>query len=231
MDDYLKPKPRLSKDGSIHWTDEFYNTLISGSASLFFLFATYQLVHHAGLLGKPLHVFSFWVYGVTMTALFLASALHHGIDGSDRTNHILREIDYLAIYLAIAGGFTPFCLIVVKSTLGYWVLGIIWALALLGITFKISVPHLPKKYSTALYLAMGWMGAFIAYPIFKALHLEGVAGILVGGVFYTTGAAMFFFEKPNPVPGRFGFHEIWHLFVVAGATSHLYVMYFYVLPY
>lgn len=224
-------KPRtLSKDGSIHVTDEFYNTLISAVGAGLSLIGAFALVAFSLKTHKPWHVFAFLIYGAALVNLFVASALHHGVDGSEETENFLRELDYHAIFLMIAGTFTPFCLILLRNTLGWSSLGLIWVLALLGILLKVIFPGLPKWISTSMYLGMGWLGVVIAYPVYLQIA-TGVWFLILGGLFFTVGAVIFHFERPNPVPGRFGFHEIWHLFVLAGAASHFLTMYLYLLPF
>ncbi len=224
-------KKQLSKDGSIHVTDEFYNTLISGLGALFATLSVILLISQARYLHGPRHIIGFFIYGMTLITMFTTSALHHGVNGSDRTNHLLRQFDYFAIFVMIAGTFTPFCLILLQNSFGWSFLGIIWTLAVLGIGLKALFPHIPKWITLSIYIAMGWMGALLSKPVYLAISWKGLAWIFLGGVFFTVGGLIYGLEKPNPVPGRFGFHEIWHLFVFAGAASHFAVMYFFLLPY
>lgn len=224
-------RPRaLSKDGSVHITDEFYNTLISSVGAVLALIGVALLLY--GSLGPvhARHLIGFSVYGAALINLFLASALHHGIHGTEKTEHFFRQWDYYAIFLMIAGSFTPICLLVLPDIrLGGIILGLVWFLAIFGILLKAAFPALPKWISTVLYVGMGWSGLAIARPIYQRLP-ELLIAMLVGGIFFTVGSGIFFLEKPNPVPGRFGFHEIWHLFVLAGSASHFYAMYAYLLP-
>lgn len=215
----------LSKDGSIHITDEVYNTLLSSVGALLFIIGVTALVYRSYKIGNFWAVVGFSVYGFGVISTFITSALHHGVNGSPKTNHLLRQLDYYAIFLMIAGSFTPFCLIHLRNGLGWTVLGLIWGLAILGITLKALYPHISKWFLLSLYIGMGWLAMVIAKPIFQVIHWEGMFGILLGGFFFTAGGLIFGLEKPNPFPGKFGFHEIWHCFVLAGAASHFYVMY------
>jgi hemolysin III len=147
------------------------------------------------------------------------------VNGSPRTNHLLRQLDYFAIFVMIAGTFTPFCLLLGKSRLSTQVLELVWALAVVGIVSKAMYPALPKWVTLALALGMGWLALLLVEPIYAAIHLEGALALAGGGVFFTIGGVIFGLEKPNPWPGRFGFHEIWHCFVLAGAASHFSIMY------
>lgn len=219
----------LSKDDSTRVTDEFYNTWISALGAVLSLIGAVVIISIAAIDHKPWHVLSFSIYGVSMMSVFVTSALHHGVDGSEETNQLLHQLDYFAISLMIAGTFTPFCLIALRNTLGCSVLGLVWLLAILGIVLKLKFPDLPKRISTGLFIVMGWLGLAIAYPIYQKTP-GGLGMMIVGGLFFTIGAVIFTLERPNPVPGRFGFHEIWHLFVLAGAGSHFFAVSFYLLP-
>ena len=214
----------LSKDGSALITDEVYNTLISSLGAVLSVVGTLFLLHRAISVGLPWHLVGFSVYGLGLIGMFTASALHHGINASPETEHLLRQLDYYAIFVMIAGSFTPFCLILLRNRLGWFVLGLVWVITVVGIAIKALRPHAPRWFITSLYLAMGWLGVLIAKPIYEAIHWQGLAAMMLGGIFFTVGAVIYLLEKPNPSPGRFGFHEIWHCCVFAGAASHFYIM-------
>ncbi len=221
---------KLSKDGSIHVTDEFYNSLISGFGAFLALIGSYLLISHSLQQHKFWHLIGFTIYGLALFNLFITSALHHGVNASEKTEALLRRLDYYAIFLMIAGSFTPVCLILFRNTLGWSILSLVWAASLFGIFLQMYFPDLPKWISLSLYIGIGWLGVLLAKPIY--LLLPQVLYLLIGGgLFFTFGSVIYFFEKPNPFPGKFGFHEIWHLFVLAGATTHYFIMYSYLLPY
>ena len=219
-----KTLPLLSKDGSTYVTDEVYNTLISGFGVLLAILGSALLISRAWERG-PWTVAGFSIYSFGLISVFLTSALHHGVDGSPKTNHFLRQLDYFAIFVMIAGSFAPFCLIASNNTLGWIVLALVWALAVFGITLKACYPHAPRWLTTSFYIGMGWMGVLIAKPVYQAIHWQGLAALFLGGLFFTVGGVIYAVEKPNPFPGKFGFHEIWHCLVLAGAASHFYIMY------
>ncbi len=218
-------EPRLSKDGSVHVTDEVYNTWISGVGAMLTLLGITHLLWRSYAIGSALHLISFVVYGLGVLSVFVTSALHHGVNGTPRTNYVLRQLDYCAIFLMIAGTFTPFCLLLVKNSLGQRTLILVWALAALGIGSKAFYPQLPKWATLVMTIGMGWLGLMLVKPVYTAVHLQGLVGLIAGGLFFTIGGLIFGLEKPNPFPGKFGFHEIWHCCVVAGAASHFSVMY------
>ena len=110
------------------------------------------------------------------------------------------------------------------NTLITFTLALIWSLALLGIATKLLYPGLPKWVTVTIAIVMGWLALLIAEPIYRAIDLQGLAVLILGGLFFTAGGLIFVVERPNPFPGRFGFHEIWHCCVVAGAASHYFVV-------
>ena len=226
-----KQLPSLSKDGSIHVTDEIINTVTHMVGIIFSLLGAVLLVVLSSLKGDPWKIASFSIYGFSLILLFTASTFHHGLNLSGRTNRLFRLFDYLAIYILIAGSYTPICLVLGRDAWGWSIFGVVWAIAAAGITIKSVFPSLPRWVSHTLYLSMSWVGIIF---MIKLVPVFGVAGFLLllgGGVFYTVGAAVYYFEKPNPLPGKFGFHEIWHLFVLMGALLHYLFMYFIILPF
>jgi hemolysin III len=188
------------------------------------------LIVESALQGELWQLVAFSVYGLSLFLLFLASALHHGINGSARTEHVLRQLDYLAIFPLIAGTYTPLCLVVLRGPVGWSVFGVIWALAAFGIALKASISTLPKWFTSTLYLAMGLMSLVLIVPLIQTLPPAAIILLVIGGAFYVGGNVIFSIEKPNPLPGKFGFHEIWHIFVLAGALAHYLMMYLYVRP-
>jgi hemolysin III len=224
------PLKTLSKDGSPHVTDEFHNTLTSTMGGLLSVVGVVFLVLLSIQAHKFWHALSFIIYGASLVTLFVASALHHGVDQSEKINRILRKLDYYSIFLMIAGIFTPFCMILLRNAFGWTIFGLVWFLAIMGIFLQLMFPRQPRWLSTSFYIGMGWLGLLIAYSVYQRIG-HGFWMIIVGGLFYTIGAAIYYLERPNPFPGKFGFHEIWHLFVLAGAGSHFFIMYFYLLPF
>lgn len=226
-----KKLPSRSKDGSIHVTDEVINTVSHMTGAIFSFLGMVILVVLSAEMGKPWHIVSFSIYGLSLILLFLASSFHHGLDLSDETNKMFRLFDYFAIYILIAGTYTPLCLVINRTVWGWSIFGVVWTLAAVGITIKAVFPKIPGWVSHTLYICMGWIGAVL---IVRSISLIGITGfilILSGGIVYTIGAAIYYFEKPNPIPGKFGFHEIWHFFVLTGAALHFIFMYIVVLSY
>ncbi|GAB5357146.1 hypothetical protein AAMO2058_000349000 [Amorphochlora amoebiformis] len=178
-------------------------------------------------------VVSFAIYGLSLINIFVSSAIHHGLHCGPTCNSTLRMLDYVAIYPFIAGTFTPLCLVFLNNSwIGWGFFGIIWVEAIFGMTINIIFyKKIPKWLTLTIYLSMGWTGAFLAMPLFAILGIWGVGLLALGGLSYTVGGGIFIAEAPNPIPGKFGFHEIWHVFVVMGAGLHWALMFFYVLPF
>ena len=228
--DNTRNLPAFSKDGSTHVTDEIINTATHILGSFFALFGSALLIVSAAVEGKVWHVVSFSVYGTSLLLLFVASSLHHGVNFSRRLNNLFRLFDYIAIFLLIAGTYTPLSLVVQRNSWGWTLFGVVWTLTFIGITIKCLYPELPRWVSNTFYIGIGWVGAILIIRSVPLIGKAGFALIFIGGVVYTIGAMIFYLEKPNPVPGKFGFHEIWHLFVLTGAVMHYLFMYYIVLP-
>ena len=170
---------------------------------------------------------SFIIYGITVFLMFGSSALYHSVQVSGRTEEIYRMIDHIMIYLVIAGSYTPICAIALK---GEWRLGMllgIWIFAVAGVLKKIFWLNSPRWFSTGLYLLMGWIAVIIFPQIWEVLPKGFSFWIVIGGLFYTIGAIIYARQRPNPAPSWFGYHGIWHLFVMGGAFSHFWAIYHY----
>ncbi len=220
----------LSKDHSVHVTDERFNTASHLVATLFALVGAAWLVVDASLAGAPWFIVGHAVYGASLVGLFLASTLHHGIDATPEVERLLRTLDYLGIFLLIAGTMTPICIALLGTPLAWVVFGVAWGVGLVGLILRASRPDLPKWVTSTLYGGLGALGVVLAWEVWQATDLLGVGLIAVGGAFYSAGSTIFTAERPNPWPGRFGFHEIWHLFVIAGAACHFAFMVLYARP-
>jgi hemolysin III len=210
-------------------TDERFNTVSHLFAACFALVGAALLIAQAGAQGDPWKIVGFAVYGLSVVTLFVASALHHGLDHSPRVNEILRTLDYDSVFFLIAGSVTPLVLVLFRTTYGWTVLGSVWVIAALGIVLRSVVRHLPKLVTNTLYIALGWVPVLLV-GAGGSLPAGAYALMAVGGLVYSAGFVVFVIEKPNPWPGVFGFHEIWHLMVVVAALLHYLLMYFYVLP-
>jgi hemolysin III len=175
-------------------------------------------------------IVSFSVYGASLIFLFLCSTVHHAVVGP--LEGLFRMMDYLAIYPLIAGTFTPLCLVFFHDkSVGWAFCSTVWGLAILGMIATATCFHkIPRWFSMTMYVTLGWLGAGMTSWLIPVLGWGGFGLFLLGGVFYTVGGYIFTMETPNPIPGRFGFHEIWHVAVLIGAAIHWFLMFLYVLP-
>jgi hemolysin III len=187
------------------------------------------LVYSAALYATTWHIVSFAIFGASLILLYTASTVYHSLSLSKRITEILRRIDHMMIYILIAGSYTPICLVPLRGPWGWSIFGTILGIAVLGIVMKIFWMNAPRWLYTLFYVGMGWLAVIAIPPLVRSMPAGGIAWLLIGGVFYTVGAVIYALKRPNPIPGRFGFHEIFHLFVLAGSASHFWLMYRYVL--
>jgi len=162
--------------------------------------------------------------------MFSLSALYHLVNAGPEITLLLRKLDHSAIYLLIAGTYNPICL---HYYTGFWRFGflaVIWSLALLGIAVKLVVISAPRWLTAGLYLLMGWLALAGLGEILSNIPPGALAWLVLGGLFYTFGAVIYILKKPDPFPVVFGFHEIWHIFVILGAFSHFALMLLYIAP-
>lgn len=180
--------------------------------------------------GKPWHLAAFAIYGATLVLLYLSSAVYHLLPGCPRRTDQLFAVDQAAIYLLIAGTYTPLCLVTLRGPWGWSLLGVVWSIALTGIVLRFSWRTAPQWLSLSLYLVMGWLCLFAAAPLVQALDGPGLGWLALGGAIYTVGAVIYATERPRLWPGRFGSHDLWHLFVMGGSACHFVVMLCFVAP-
>jgi hemolysin III len=180
--------------------------------------------------GRTDQIVAFGIFGLSLVALYSASALYHLLPLSPTGVARLRRVDHMMIFVLIAGTYTPFCLIALDGAWRVGLLGVIWSLALCGVLLKIFWMGTPRWLSVALYLGMGWVAVIAAPALFLAVPAGGMIWVLGGGLLYTAGALVYALKRPNPAPGTFGFHELWHLFVVAGSACHYWAVLRYLVP-
>lgn len=170
--------------------------------------------------GESAKLTSMIIYGVSLILMFAASATYHMTISSPKVIEILRKVDHSAIYLLIAGTYTPFC---INAFSGFWkwgLLSIIWALAIIGVGIKIFIVRAPRWVNAGVYLIMGWMIVAAAQEMMNTLPAGALTWLIIGGLIYTLGAVIYITKKLDFKPGIFGFHEVWHIFVILAATAH-----------
>jgi hemolysin III len=163
------------------------------------------------------------VYGTSLILLFLSSTIYHALYASPR-KHIYKLVDHCAIYLLIAGTYTPFLLVAMRDSLGWWLFGAIWALATAGVITKLWFRHRYPKLSLAGYLIMGWLVVFAAPQIVDAIGRDGMWWLIAGGLSYTIGAVFYSAQRIRY------HHVIWHAFVLTGGVCHFMAVVRHVLP-
>ncbi len=167
---------------------------------------------------------AFFVYGTSLVLMFSASAAYHLVDRGPDLTRRLRKIDHAAIYLLIAGTYTPICLHFFADFWRWGLLSIIWGMAVVGIGLKVFILHAPRWLTAGIYLLMGWLSVMAIDEMLIAMPAPAFHWLLAGGLAFSFGAVVYVSKKPNFYPRTFGFHEVWHLFVIAGCFCHFVVV-------
>lgn len=183
------------------------------------------LVWRGAHQGTPTHIAAFLVFGISLILLYTASTLYHSLSLSPQATLVMRKVDHMAIFVLIAGSYTPFCLLPLREAGGWPLFWAVWGCALVGMGVKLFWMNAPRWLSTAFYLLMGWLIVAAFRPLVQNLSISSLAWLVTGGLLYTVGAVFYATKWPNPWPGRFGFHEVWHLFVMAGSLAHFIAIY------
>ena len=178
--------------------------------------------------GNALRELSLVVYGLSLITLFTASTVYHLVRMPDASTSRLRKFDHSAIYVLIAGTYTPICLNYFGGFLRWGFLALIWGFALVGVVVKLFVIKAPRWVTAGIYLVMGWMALLVIKPMLEVIPTGGLLWMLAGGLLYTIGAVIYITKKLDLVPGVFGFHEVWHVFVTLAALCHFIMIYKYV---
>ncbi len=168
----------------------------------------------------PWQIASFAIFGGSLILLYAASAAYHLLKVPKQAEVVLRKLDHIMIFVLIAGTYTPICLIALRGAIGYAMLAVVWSLAIAGVFFKVFYLNAPRWLYTGVYLLMGWICVFAIVPLARAVGLDTLFWLFIGGVFYSLGAVIYGLKKPNPIPGVLGFHEIFHIFIILGSVSH-----------
>ncbi|UYM17345.1 PAQR family membrane homeostasis protein TrhA [Endozoicomonas euniceicola] len=203
--------------------EEIANSVTHGIGAMLSVAGLTLLVTYAAIQGDTWRVVSFSIYGGSMILLFLMSTLYHSFQNK-KVKQVFKLLDHCAIYLLIAGTYTPFLLVTLRGTTGWILFAIIWLLAFTGIIFKLAFRHRFKKLSLLTYVAMGWLALFVGQELTQRLSAGGMAWLIAGGLAYTLGVIFYVWKK---LPYN---HAIWHLFVLAGSLCHYTTIFVYVLP-
>lgn len=203
--------------------DEVASSVIHGIGILLSIAGLAVLVAHTAAAGTMSDVLASAVYGMSLILLYTASTLYHTIRG-DSARRVLRTMDHIAIFLLIAGTYTPFTLIALRGTWGWSLFGIVWSLALLGSALELGMLKRYHRFAVLLYIAMGWVGIVAFRPLLAHLQTGGMVLLLAGGAAYTLGVPFYLWRR---LPYH---HSIWHFFVLAGSVLQFLAVFFYVIP-
>ena len=218
----MKVKKVTAKDPGSAMT-HFIGTLMA-------LFASSPLLIKAARQPSKIHLISLVVFALSMILLYTASTLYHTFGKTVKVQRRLKKFDHMAIYVLIAGTYTPICLIVLGGATGLMLLFLIWSLAILGIIVTGIWVHCPKWFSAVVYIAMGWTCVLAFTQLINSLSSAAFQWLLAGGIIYTIGGIIYALKLPifNDRHKYFGSHEIFHLFVMGGSLCHFILMYQYI---
>lgn len=197
--------------------EEIANAITHGVGALLAIAGLVLLTVVAALEGSPWHVTSFTIFGSSLVILYSISTLYHAL-GNAKAKSLFRKFDHMAIFLLIAGTYTPFCLTILRGWLGWTVFGVVWLCTIIGIVLKIFFTGKGELISTLLYIALGWIVVLFIKPVYVNMSSAGFAFLLAGGGFYTVGAFFFIKDKISY------YHSIWHLFVLGGSVFHFFAV-------
>lgn len=203
--------------------DELANTLTHGVGLVLSVAGLVALVVLTSLRGNPWQIVGCGIYGGSLVVLYGVSTAYHGAR-KPRVKRILRTVDHIAIYLLIAGTYTPFTLVNLRGPWGWTLLGLVWSIAVVGTFFKLTVRNHSEWFSLGIYLAMGWVCVIAMKPILEIAPVGMLALLLAGGLAYTLGT-LFYAQDHKPY-----YHAVWHLFVLAGSALHFCAVMLYVVP-
>lgn len=181
--------------------------------------------------GEPLtayHMVSFSIFGGSMILLYTFSTLYHWLPLSGKRLEIFRKIDHIMIFVFIAATYTPVCLVNLRGPWGWSIFGTVWGVTLAGFFMKIFWLNAPRILYTSIYLLMGWIIVVGIWPLSNVMASSGLYWMAAGGVFYSAGAVIYAFKRPDPWPAVFGFHEIFHVFILLGSFAHFRMVYYFV---
>lgn len=187
----------------------------------------------SSIWGNAYHIVSYTIFGTTLVLLYLFSTLYHWLNLSERGVSVFRKLDHIMIYLFIAASYTPICLVPLRGPWGWTIFGIIWGFAILGTILSAIWIKAPRAITTAIYLFMGWVVIIAIYPLVTTFRDAGLLyslfWLVLGGIFYTIGGIIYAFKFPKRKFKGWGFHELFHVFVMLGSACHYWFILHYIL--
>lgn len=203
--------------------EELAHAITHGIGAILSIAGLTLLVAFSALRGDAWHVVSSAIFGTTLVLLYSASTLYHSFP-QPKVKRIFRIMDHSAIYLLIAGTYTPFLLVSLRGAWGWTLFGVVWGAAIAGVWFKVFHTGRFPKLSTTLYIVMGWVALVAIKPMMENIPLGGLILILAGGLTYTVGVVFYFMHR------MIYHHAVWHLFVLGGSILHFFAVLLYVIP-
>ncbi len=172
---------------------------------------------------------AFLIFGISMVLMYSTSTIYHFIDRSrQKAKLVMRKLDHIMIFVFVAGSYTPICLLTLNGSAGYKLLTLVWSITLIGVFIKLFWITAPNWVSSLLYILMGWVAVLVLSPLANKMEPWGMYWLFSGGIFYTIGGVIYAVKRPNINNTYFGFHELFHIFVLAGSLCHYVMMYFYI---
>ncbi|MTI99885.1 MAG: hemolysin III family protein [Marinobacter adhaerens] len=206
-----------------HRIEEWLNSATHGLGAILSVIGTIALIVGASQVGDAWKIVSFSIFGASLILLYLASALYHGARRPE-LKRAFKTLDHCAIFLLIAGTYTPFLLVNMRGTVGWTLFAVIWSLAITGVVLKVIFKNRFKLARVGIYVAMGWLITFASSDLVANLSETALNLTIAGGVVYTAGVAFYLADR---IPYM---HAIWHLFVIGGSACHFSAIYYGVLP-
>lgn len=188
------------------------------------IYLAYRAWDHTAVLVSSL------VFGLALLVMYTVSSLYHSVPWKERWKRRLQRLDHSMIYLVVAGTFTPIAIAGLEGAAVWWCLGLVWAIAVVGIALKLTLPSVSTRLSVTLQLTMGWTVILWIPQIWASLGSGAIAFIAIGGLFYTVGAVFFMTKRPRLFPRSFSYHELFHTFVVLASVSHFMAIALYAIP-
>ena len=195
------------------------------------MIAAIPLLIKASLSQNVMSIVAMLIFIGSMILLYGASATYHAVNLTGKALKAFKKVDHMMIFVLIAGSYTPVCLLVLEPSVGYPLLGLVWATAIIGMLIKLFWVTCPKWFSSVIYIAMGWECVLVFGPLVETLEVGAFWWLLIGGLFYTVGGVIYALKIPflDRIHKYFGLHEIFHLFIMAGSICHFVFMFLYVL--
>jgi len=172
---------------------------------------------------------AFLIFGISMVLMYSTSTIYHLIDRSKKQAKLaMRKLDHIMIFVFVAGSYTPICLLTLDGSVGYKLLALVWAITFIGVFIKLFWITAPSWVSSLLYILMGWVAVWVLSPLASKMASAGMYWLFAGGILYTIGGVIYAVKKPNINDTYFGFHELFHVFILSASLCHYIMMYFYI---